>query len=179
MIQLHELRSAYIYEQIPNFKSSLICFMQPALEGIDCIKWVLDQMSNLYVCSNAIFEGSWAREGLSCCWVLWAQLCAQLRRCTHQMTLANSAHILQSHSFSTILLPYWSYVCCLLGTANNYWMHFIVGTITASLLSLSVWLLGFESLIDGVCNSSVCGDSCCCCCFRLKFHLCICKKRDL
>lgn len=178
MIQLHELRSAYIYEQIPNFKSSLICFMQPALEGIDCIKWVLDQMSNLYVCYNAIFEGSWAREGLSC-WVLWAQLSAQLRRCTHQMTLANSAHILQSHSFSTILLPYWSYVCCLLGTANNYWMHFIVGTITASLLSLSVWLLGFESLIDGVCNTSVCGDSCCCCCFRLKFHLCICKKRDL
>lgn len=55
-------------------------------------------------------------------------------------------------------------------------MHFIVGTITASLLSLSVWLLGFESLIDGVCNSSVRGDSCC---FRLKFHLCICKKRDL
>lgn len=176
MIQLHELRSAYIYEQIPNFKSSLICSMQPALEGIDCIKWVLDQMNNFYICYNAIFVGNWASEGLSCFWVPLPLLSAQLRRCRNQMTLANSAHILQSHSFSTILLPYWSYICCLLGTANNYWMHFIVGTITASLLSLSVWLLGFESLIDVVCNSSVCGDSCC---FRLKFHLCICKKRDL
>lgn len=69
MIQLHELRSAYIYEQIPNFKSSLISSMQPALEGIDCIEWVLDQMSNLYICYDAIFVGNWAREGLSCFWV--------------------------------------------------------------------------------------------------------------
>lgn len=38
MIQLYELRLAYICEQIPNFNSSLICYIHPALEGIDYIR---------------------------------------------------------------------------------------------------------------------------------------------
>lgn len=40
--------------------------MHPALEVIDCIKWVLNQMSNFYVCYNAIFVENWVTEGLYC-----------------------------------------------------------------------------------------------------------------
>lgn len=119
----------------------LICCIHWALEGVDCIKGVLYQMSSFCMCCKAVLEEGWEAEGFCCFFFLSASEHSFLpswRQRRSQMTLANAAHILQSHSFSSLLLPYWSYVCSLLGRANNSWMPFIAGTITAFLRFLSV-----------------------------------------
>lgn len=63
----------------------------------------------------------------------------------------------------------------MLGRTHNCQEQFLAGTVTLFYLFLPVKLAVFESFIDDVCNSFVCGNSCC---FRLKFHLCFCWGCD-
>lgn len=63
----------------------------------------------------------------------------------------------------------------MLGRTHNCREQFLAGIVTLFYFFLPVKLAVFESFIDDVCSSFVCGNSCC---FRLKFHLCFCWGCD-